>query len=293
MSKVEIPVVVTVFDRLETLNVLLDSLEKYTFTCLIFSSDGPRDDSDTKKIEDVRAAIDSRELRCDELIKVYNENNLGIYKNAEKAINLAIHRGEAVLLLEDDVIPKDGFFNFLNAAIDYGGADSRIAAYCGFNPVGATPAFYAPFHRSKGARFWGICIKKRHWIEFQNQADVSERTILQSLSIAFQRPGVLSKLLGIKVQLSHRKDPMLDLHFGEFMLKKKYFSLVSSKSLIENIGHGEMATHTKKMPNIRLKKWPSPFFVSSRVPKRVIKRTEILYGYLVLIWWLKQKLISN
>lgn len=282
-------VVIVVFDRVHTITSLLDRLAEYKFDCLIIASDGPRSGSDKQKIDAVREVIDIKSPSANELIKLYRDENLGMFQNALNAIDLAMTKGEEALILEDDVLPKDGFFDFLEAAIHCGRGDPEIAAYCGFNPVGRTPFFSGPFHKSKGARFWGVCLKKNHWMKFRDEMDLSQWSILESIRLAMKRPGLISKLIGAKILINHRKESMMDLRFGAFMYKNRYLSLVSSRSLISNIGTGESATHTREMPFTILPSWLDVDVRNKEMPDGPLRRNEVIYGYLVALWWVKSR----
>ena len=282
-------VVIVVFDRVHTITSLLDKLAGYKFDCLIIASDGPRSDSDNQKIDAVRKVIEKKSPSANDLIKLYRDENLGMFENALNAIDLAMTKGEETLILEDDVLPEDGFFDFLEAAIDFGRGDPEIAAYCGFNPIGRTPFFAGPFHKSKGARFWGVCLKKNHWMKFRDEMDLNEWTILESIRLAIQRPGLISKLIGAKILINHRKESMMDLRFGAFMYRNRYLSLVSSRSLICNVGSGESATHTREIPDTVLPSWLDVDIRKNEIPDGPLRRNEVIYGYLVALWWLNRR----
>jgi hypothetical protein len=213
-------------------------------------------------------------------------------RNGPEAIDRALQNHDGIVVLEDDCIPKAGFFEYILLCDDLLSQKDSVAVYSGYNPIGTTPFLRGPFSIARNGTYWGHYIKKKHWIEFRTHGTQTNRSVLTCLHLALDRPGLFSKIVTLRINLAHRKDAYPDILMDLFFLKRRYHFAMPSSSLIENIGVGASAAHTRAIPSIKLKPIGLRKNLNKKVSLRPVKRISIIYGWLTLIWWSQQKLIK-
>ena len=73
----KVPILLITFNRVETTKKVLESIRSYKPSSIYLSSDGPRNDSELKIVEEVRELLDnSIDWNC-KIYKKYNSKNLG------------------------------------------------------------------------------------------------------------------------------------------------------------------------------------------------------------------------
>lgn len=281
----QIPTLVIFFTRFETLSQLIDAFRQLRPTNLYFASDGPRVASDVAKVQKCRDIINTIDWPCS-VTRLYSETNLGLSERSQTAISRVLELESGVLVLEDDCIPSSEIYRYLNIAIRTHGADTRVATYSCFNPLGTTPGLRkAPFSLSKCFRVWGFYVKKRHWNEYQAQLVESSMSILECVREASRYPGFLTSLLKFKILMAARRNFQHgDIAMQKFFFDSGYLSLLPRSSLVMNIGFGPSATHTSFMPLFpKAKSQSKQFFrdipLESSTP--TLRRIDVLEGYVM------------
>lgn len=281
-------ILITCFIRSEALLETLEGLSRNRPQADIYiASDGPRNESDIYRIEQVRQVIENFEGLT--ITPIHRVNNEGTLRNQLLALDELFKKYQFVFLLEDDTVPSDGWMEYVSAALRYCYINPKVAAITSYNPIGQSPLHSAQMHLSSTIRWWGIGFSDQTWKQFRKVKNISAPlSLVDILSESIARPGVFSKIIALKIRFSNRKSPTLDLQFSNFAHKNGFLATVPTVSQITNVGTGPDATHTSVIPD---KKWA--FFLRSvdleqRRNPRVLRRHEVLYGWVVAFWLLER-----
>lgn len=125
-------------------------------TTLIAVVDGPIDDEDMRRVEQVRQIV--KELRgFKEVVTIFRPDNLGTVGSLVPAITQVLADHGAAIFLEDDVIVSSRFLDFMNAALDCYKLEPRVMSVSGYMfPVRQAEILPETFLYRKGTSFaWG------------------------------------------------------------------------------------------------------------------------------------------
>ena len=123
------PVLLILFNRVDITKRLLDSLSYYLPDQLYIHFDGPRENfkkEDTEKIEKIISLINLHiSWECDINIKKAI-SNIGSADSPKKAIDWFFENVEYGVILEDDCIPEETFFEYSTRKHDDKRYESKI-----------------------------------------------------------------------------------------------------------------------------------------------------------------------
>ena len=249
----ETPVLLILFNRVSISNELLKSLREAKPKTIYIFFDGPRnqqkhsDQSSIKLIEqDINEIID---WECDLFIK-RNKNNVGSHVGPKQAIDWLFSKEERGIILEDDCIPNNSFFEYCSVLLDRYSEDDRVFMISGDN---GGPIINQDFFNKNSYLFtkvpltWGWATWKNRWENFDgdlslwNQPFRKIRKLFDGYSLF--ESYLLYKMLN---RVSSREEKNWDYMLYSTMIKNNYLSIIPRLNLIKNIGWGDEATHTKK-----------------------------------------------
>ena len=138
------PVVVFAFNRSDLLKNTLDSLKTNPLaneTNLYIFIDGPRNDADTDKINQVKQiAIDFTGFK--EKIIFTSTFNQGLAKSIISGVTKIINKYGKVIVVEDDLYVSKSFLTYMNALLTTYENDERIFQVSGFGVKINVPSGY-------------------------------------------------------------------------------------------------------------------------------------------------------
>ncbi len=242
------------FNRPQWLKQTFFELAKFKPKKLYLFHDGPRENNDDdisniKKCEEIVSKIN---WNC-EVHRNYQKNNLGCGFGPFTAINWAFKSEEKLIILEDDCVPSQSFFDFCNTMLDYYEKSDRVFLISGSNLEVQTKIEESFFFAYAGTNC-GWATWKKNWLLFDFKCDwVNDKFIFkkvgQTIRRINKRAAVVelksfkktNKLLSRNQQLSYWDEQWQATRYIHNML-----SIVPSKNLITNIGLGFESTHAKK-----------------------------------------------
>lgn len=240
-----IPVLVIVFNRLETAKKSFECIRKIQPKYLYVASDGPRIGyrDDVEKINAVRVEIlNSIDWDC-EVKTLFQAQNLGCGIGVYTAINWFFKNVDYGIIMEDDCIVDSSFWEFMNEMLLRYKSDKRIGMVAGSNPISFSDYSYSyTFSRYKSCWGWGTW--RRAWenmdINMNWRNEISQSVLLNS--------GYCGKdIVGWKYKLKCIDKKVVSAWDWQW-----YFSLSAQNqlciypkvNLVSNIGNGVDATHT-------------------------------------------------
>ena len=216
----------------QTLTGLLkNELAKYTD--LIVYSDYHKTNEEKEGVSKVRKYL--RNIKgFKSLTIIKRKQNLGLARSIIGGVSDILKNHEAVIVLEDDIVPSPHFLSYMNEALKFHKNDDT---------VGSIHAYSYPCSKSlpetfflRGADCWGWGTWRNSWNLFEKNGQILLEKILDSdLSYDFDLEGAASYTKMLRDQINGKNDSWaIRWHASMFLANK--LCLHPGKSLVENIG---------------------------------------------------------
>lgn len=237
-----------VFNRIEPVKKVLEQINLYEPSVLYISSDGGRNDNERKIVQKIREYIEENINPSIVIKRKYNDENFGCKKAVSSALNWFFKSEEAGIILEDDCLPNQSFFNFMNYNLNFYKENSNILSVNGSN-LGYIPEKNSPFLTTYMNMWgWGTWARSAQNINYDLQkSDIIEnrKAILNSLKISHPFPKVLLVYSYWLLKfLRLNKIDTWDYQWHFHQLKENTYSIAPGNNLVSNIGFASDATHT-------------------------------------------------
>lgn len=129
----DIPVVLFVFKRRDTVIRILERISKIKPRRLYILSDEGRNKEEKQLVKDVRETVETLiDWEC-AVIRNYATENRGVYGNIGLGAKWVLKREESAIFLEDDNLPEITFFRFCEILLDKYKDEERVLWICGTN----------------------------------------------------------------------------------------------------------------------------------------------------------------
>lgn len=245
------PILFIIFNRPETTKKVFETIRKYKPTELFIAADGPRANKigEKERCEEARKITEKIDWPC-KVKRLYRNRNLGCKNAVSSAITWFFKNVEEGIILEDDCLPDDSFFDFCNILLKKYRRDTNITHISGNNYQdgihrGET---YASYYFSKYPHDWGWATWKRAWKKFSLKIDVSSKIYNKT----FSKFKLLEKIYW-KSYIFCTNIGWLDTWDYQWLyitLVNGNKSITPNKNLVVNIGIGANSTHTDKANDI-------------------------------------------
>jgi len=245
--KLEIPVLFLVFNRIDTTKEVFAQIKKIKPPKLYIASDGPREGrpDESINVQKIRTfLLESINWDC-EVFTRFNEVNLGCKISVSQSIDWFFQKEEMGIVLEDDCLPSQSFFQFCQLLLQKYQYDERIFLITGYNKQNNWRKDEHDYFFSNLGGIWGWASWKRAW----NHYDVDIKDIdnfIANDGFAKSLGKSLGKLKQEMIYNSVIRDNVdtWAMQWGYARHKNNALTCIPSMSLIKNIGFGENATHT-------------------------------------------------
>ncbi|NOI23989.1 hypothetical protein [Vibrio mediterranei] len=135
----EIPILILTFNRLDTTLALISALSEVKPETIYFSSDGPRNDTESMTISNIREKVlDAIDWDCN-IVEIFHAQNMGCQSCVDYAIKYMFQREDSGIILEDDCIPNKAFFEYMSYALETFEHDLTISSVSGRNHLVKNP----------------------------------------------------------------------------------------------------------------------------------------------------------
>lgn len=162
MNRCEVPIVFIFFKRLDTTKQVFEVIRRHKPKTLLLVADGARNDNEEKQVSAVRDYVESQiDWDCD-VHRNYAPRNMGCKTRIISGLNWAFSLVEKAIILEDDVVPNDSFFDFTSELLDHYVDNERVMLIGGYNFYGTIPIeeSYTFINRTS---IWGWATWRRAW----------------------------------------------------------------------------------------------------------------------------------
>ena len=163
------PIIIFTYNRLDHLDTLIRSLEKnnlYNKSKILVFSDGPKNDTDKKKIKKIRIHLKKKLIPNNSEI-IERSSNYGLSKNIIGGINHVFKTYDQAIILEDDLEVSPVFLNYMNDALNIYSNSENVASISGYMYPIDPKKFSNNYFFLKLIESWGWGTWKRAWNNFE------------------------------------------------------------------------------------------------------------------------------
>ncbi len=235
------PILLMVFNRPDETKLVFNAIKKVQPKKLYIASDGPRKhvEGEIERCNQVKDIIKCIDWNC-EVKTLFREENLGCKYAVSSAINWFFENETKGIILEDDTLPSNSFFYFCTELLNKFENDTRVMRISGFNPLSDKYNYNSDYFFSYYSFMWGWATWKRVWmhndIEMSNWENAKKSKIINNYPFDEDRNACfLEAINGLDTW---------DYQFDFSILCQNGLQIVPTKSLVQNIGFNERATHT-------------------------------------------------
>ena len=241
------PVAFLIYNRPALTARVFDAIRRVKPKKLLVVADGPRCDNldDVEKCSATRSIIDTVDWDC-EVLTDYSPVNMGCKRRISTGLDWVFKEVPEAIVLEDDCLPSLGFFFFCQDLLDRHRHDSRIMQICGFNRLGRWERGPGDYYFSRLGPVWGWASWDRAWAYYDVEIKLWPQIKgLGSLRSACDSRDEYLWRTSLYDRLYRNKIDTWDYQWGFAKLINSGLSIVPRQNLVENIGFGPEATHTK------------------------------------------------
>jgi hypothetical protein len=245
MIKENAPIVLFVYKRPRHTRQIVEALKKNELageSDLFIYSDGPKNAHDQDKVKEVRNYIRTI-TGFKEISIIERKENWGLAESIIDGVTNIVNTYGKIIVLEDDIKTAKGFLKFMNEVLELYSANDKVFGVSGFKYPSNTKidenTYFLPIGSS-----WGWGTWKNKWDCFKSNAkELKDEIDEQGLSSKMNFNGYPFYEM-LENQVSGKVDSWAIRFYASFLLEGGYF-LFPNKSLVQNIGFDESASHTK------------------------------------------------
>ncbi|MFM7052710.1 MAG: nucleotide-diphospho-sugar transferase [Planctomycetota bacterium] len=244
------PVLLTAFNRTDTLEPVLRALGASAPSRLYVACDGPRTHvaGEAQRVQAVCEMLSNPPWRCEVRTRFLEENH-GCGRAMSGAIGWFFEHEERGVVLEDDCLPAAGFLQFCAEMLERHAGDERVMSVLGTRHACARPGQRESYSFSRLFAPWGWASWRRAWSRY--------RFDLSGWRAEFGPKGLASRgLPSASVRGWSRKfdwpashgavAPAWAYQFTYAHLKHDGLCVLPAVNMVSNIGDGMGATHMVK-----------------------------------------------
>ena len=245
------PIALFVFNRpvhtLKTLRALAANPE-FSQSPLYIFCDGPRSAADREAVEATRQVVGDWE-HSNKVIVAQAENR-GLANSVVAGVTELCSRHGVVIVVEDDLVVRPTFLQFLNGALERYGNSERVMQVSAFMfSVEDLPAdddaFFLPFITS-----WGWATWARAWSAFDAQASGWQSLLSdRALRKEFDLDGNYGYSHMLMMQMTGRIDSWA-IRWNWSVYRRRGLVLYPPRSFVLNIGLDGTGTHGRARPRL-------------------------------------------
>ena len=236
-----------IFNRPDTTKEVFEKIAEVKPRRLYLISDAPREgnEDDKVKVRECRAYVESRiDWPC-HLTKIYADKNMGCRDRVYTGITEVFEHEEKAVIIEDDVVPGPGFFEFMEEMLNMYEHEPKVMMVSGTNLL-RNYRMQEPYCFSCFPSIWGWGSWARAWKYYdvdvsdwpQRKEDGSLKGIYGPLTYNYLK-------LDIERVYTKEKDTW-DIQWDYCRHVHRGLGIVPRANMVRNIGFDrEDATHTK------------------------------------------------
>lgn len=241
------PMVLIIFNRPDLTSQVMNAIANAKPEKLFVIADGPRKDKigESEKCAAARKLTEDIRWPC-EVFRNYSEENLGCRNRIASGLDWVFQRVDRAIILEDDCLPDQSFFDYCTTLLEHYETDTRIGCISGTNIDNTAQSTLASYYFSKYPLVWGWATWRRvwenydvdipHWGEIRNSRwleGIAEDNEREHWRKAFDR-------------VFEESFDTWDYQLVFTLWRQRQLTIQPSTNLISNVGFRPDATHTKE-----------------------------------------------
>lgn len=259
---------------IETLK-LINALRKVAPKNIYIACDGPiiEDPLSVKQVNEVRDVIDnSIDWDCS-VKKKYYEVNQGCKIGVSNAISWFFSLVDEGIILEDDCIPEEEFFEYCSILLERYRDDERIWCISGNNHQGGRLISKDSYFFGSYPQIWGWATWKRCWKHYDRDLkDWGIKANQEKLKNLFSSQRVWFYWKNRWDDIFYKGYPdTWDFQWDYTVLANSGMVCFPNTDLVQNIGFGPLAVHTKDSKFAPRNKYNKNIISPLKHPKYIIK----------------------
>lgn len=230
------------FHRPDTTQRVFDRIREVKPKKLYIAADGPRNEIERNKCHMTRAIVSCIDWDC-EVVKLYQERNLGCDAHCYQAISWFFEQEPEGIILEDDCVPSLSFFGFCSTLLERYRNDERIGHIAGSNYQFGKKRGDGTYYFSNLTHLGGWAGWRRVWKNVhcdKNYPLFGRLNYLSNLPSHAPFQTHWNKYFGMA---NYNPDFCWDFRYAYTNLINNRLSIIPNHNLISNIGCVNKATH--------------------------------------------------
>lgn len=275
------PILIFAYRRPRHLQRVLDELATERLaekSPVIVYIDGPKHWWEKIQTErSFRIALQKRNFRKVTVIK--RKKNLGLARSVITGIGQQIRKYGKVIVLEDDIVPRRGFLEYMNEGLERYRKNKKIMQIAGFRPPGSRDGVQVTFARLTTS--WGWATWARAWRKFKMKIKISPSLQKQKASFDYGHSYPFFRLLE---DAALRNSQSWAIRWYYACYRSKGFIAYPPVSYVNNIGFDGSGTHTKfARPGVFHKPIRPKNLIWPRQPRKSLSLQRAFQKYLPTI----------
>ena len=233
-----------VFNRPDHTRRVLERVLSFSPSRLYVAADGPRPgvESDIHRCAQTRALFTTNTLGQTSLKTLFRDENRGCGLAVSEAIQWFFSHEECGIILEDDCLPMPGFYDYMTWALK---RFRERADVWHVSAMGFPNAEGAPCALSRMPFIWGWGSWREKWNHYQYRISDPPRKISKVIRNTVPTCEARDYWTSKIVAANSGTINTWDYQWVYALWRGRGASLIPSVSLVENIGTGDDATHTR------------------------------------------------
>jgi len=166
MHHFKTPILFLTYKRIETTKKVFEQIKKIKPQKLYIASDGPKDLTEEKEINEVRNYIlNEIDWNC-EVKTLFRDKNLGCGKAVSNAINWFFENEKEGIILEDDTLPSNSFFEFCSILLEKYRNENKIWHIGGINLQNGIIRGNGSYYFSAFSHIYGWATWQNKWCKY-------------------------------------------------------------------------------------------------------------------------------
>lgn len=202
--------------------------------------DGPRGERDISLQKEIGSVIDEFSSRA-MISPTWRATNLGLRKNIVEGLNEVFSSADSAIILEDDIVPNEGFFEFMDAALDFYQTEHNVWHINGYaEPLG--PGILPGLYFSRQMHCWGWATWADRWAKYDRNPEALIETQSPEFIFYLDINGTKSNWGQVVANAQGEIDSWA-IFWMTTILKHSGLCLSPGGSLVTNIGFDGTGTH--------------------------------------------------
>lgn len=258
-NKFQIPVVLFIFKRSNTVERILKVLKAANISKLYLFSDGGRTPEETELVNQTREEILKMIDWEVEVIKMFAESNQGVFNQIAMGAKKVFEKEEKAIFLEDDNLPEITFFSYCENMLNKYQDNEKVLWVCGTNYESESKYLDTDYVFTKhmlpcGWASWANKFNKYYLTSF---AILDDKKNIKRIKKAYDAKWLYRQQIRNFKMEKYREDHQRrflswDFHMALTLRYYDLYGIAPKYNQIRNIGIDQYSTHggtSKKKPN--------------------------------------------